>query len=634
MISKTTVRLSDHVAGAILIRSLMWIMFVPGMILFAQVTEDTAAAAPESSLLEQVYEHRISLLQDSLFLTQEQLDAANFLVQQLEQQAGLMTDSLALAQDQIRQLADSLSHLFILYDRAVTENEQNLARLSALSDSIAQSFHRESELQALADSLMIILARTQTHLATTGSAQRAYSDTAMALRNTLEAVQQELAASEQRVTGMYEQLKTAMLTPREAAIDSAVDERLISYLRQTVDYELETTGLMRLFQARAESDEIYAYRLDEFRQYLARVALQGHSPDALNLLANTYSKQDNPVRAALAYLKTLFLYPESEAGLQAMGQLEELVDKNSDLGRLYHDVALNPDSLDVGEEEFNRFLNYLNHVRKLPDATAREWFIMEAQQFLAMYPGIFQADEVLVWIAQAYHAQEQYHNEILTYLKIRTLYPHSRYRPEITYAMAQITADNLKAYETAARRFEDFRVEFPDHEKAPAALLVRAGIYQNELKDYQQAGNLYRELADTYPDDALATVSLFRYAELLRLQLASPTAALAVYEEVLTRYGEEPEAGIPALEGLASISREIRQYDAAVVYCLDIHQRYPKEQERAVAAILEAADIYESQLRNIDAAIHTLHIVLDNYPDYPGIKSVQKRVQKLQKKRG
>ncbi len=603
----------------------------PGAALSAQASGDTTAVSSESSLLEQVYEHRISLIQDSLFLTHEQLDATNFMVQQLEQRADTLADSLALIQGRVRQLADSLFRLFVLYDRAVIENRQNLERLSILSDSIAQSYRRENELRALNDSLLIILARTQDYLTKT---QKAYSDTAAALKNTLEAPRRELTISEGQVTGMYEQLKGTKYITEETAIDSAVDERLVEYLRELVDYQLQTTGLVRILRAKVDESDIYTFKLDEFRQYLARVALQGHTPEALNLLARTYVEQDDVIRGTLAYLKSVFIYPETEAGLQAMGQLEELVERDGELGRLYYEVALNPDSIDVGEEKFNRFLNYLNHVRKLPHVTAREWFIKEAQQFLTLYPNIFQADEVLLWIAQAYHAQAQYHNEILTYIKIRRLHPFSRINPYITYALAEVTTDNLKEYTTGAAQYALFREEFPNHEKAPAALFAQANIYENDLRDYQYAGDLFRELADTYPKDPLATVSLFRLAEILHLRLVSPSGALAVYEEILTRYDQDPETGILALERLASISRELRQYDAAVVYYLDIHQRYPEAQERAIAAIIQAAEIYESQLKNLDATIHTLHLILDNYPDYPRIRYIQRQVQKLQKKRG
>ncbi|UCH09666.1 MAG: hypothetical protein JSU61_10650, partial [Fidelibacterota bacterium] len=539
--------------------AIIGIMLLPGIKSIAQDTTGTATAQSDTSLLEQVYEHRISLLQDSLFITHEQLEAANFLVRQLEEQSEGLTDSLALVYTQVEQLTDSLSRLFIQYDRTKLESEQNLARLEAVGDSLAQSFQREEELLSLGDSLRIILARTQSHLGTVSGLQRAYLDTVTGLRDTLAIMQQALASSDERAASMYERLRTLLISQSGGTqIDSAVDVSLVSYLQQVADYQLEAEGLAKLFQSRDETAEVYNYKLKEYREYLTRVALQGHAADALNLLAASYIEQDEPVRGILTYLKTLFIYPDTEAGMHAISQLDELVEEEGELARLYREVALNPDSMVVGEEGFHRYFHYINHIRKLSNSTAIAWFIGEARQFLSMFPGLLQADEVLVWIGQAYHMQEKYHGEILTYQKIRTLHPDSRFMPDITFAIAEVTTNDLKDYETGAQRYARFREEFPSHELAPSALLAEASIYENELKNYQLAGDLYRELADVYPDDSLAPVSLFRYAELLRAKLSSQSAALMVYEEILAEYGEEAESGIPALEGLAAISREMR----------------------------------------------------------------------------
>ncbi len=624
--------------AAVIKPALLW-YFIVGVLLLvvilpagisAQGTADTAITQSGSSLIEQVYEHRISLLQDSLFITNEQLDASIYTTRQAEQRSEELMDSLILAYGQIQQMEDSLFRLMVLYDRVVTENRQNLERLSALSDSLAQSFRRENELDALNDSLLIILARTQARLAETNSSQRAYSDTVVALRNTLETVRSDLIAGEERVTSMYDQLRLASLSSREAAVDSITDERLLRYLQQITNYQLQATGLMRRLQALGEDEEIYAFKLDEFRQYLDLTSLKGHTPEALNLLAATYVSQDDIIRGVLAYLKTIFLFPDSEAAIHAIDQLEGLVERDSELGRLYYEVALNPDSVNVNAEQYYRLLNYLNHIRNLPNATARDWFIDEAQIFLAMYAGSLEADEVLLWTGKVYHTLRQFHNEILTYEKIRTLYPGSILVPNVTYTIAEITTNDLGEYTLGTVRYARFREEFPDHELAPAAIFAEATIYEQELGEYRQAGNLYRDLADIYPESQQAAVGLFRYAELLRSRLSSSPEAMMIYEEILSDYGQDPETGILALEGLATISEEMRQYDAAVVYYLDIHERYPEAQEQAVTAILQAADIYESQLNNTDATIHTLHLILDNYPDYPDIRSVQRRVQRLQ----
>lgn len=603
-------------------------------ILFAQEPEDTTGVSSEASLLEQVFEHRIELLQDSLFLARERIDAANFVSGQLENRIDTLTDSLQSARLQVNQLSDSLTRLLIEYDRLRAENEQNLGRLNALSDSIALSFEREGSLENLGDSLQIILARTQSHLALTSGSQRAYADTVRALRTVLDSVQKALMDSDERVAGMYDQLRMALTGPAETTIDSAVDAKLIAYLRLVGDYQLKSSGIAKLFQSRDADMEVYTFKLEQVNEYLDRVTLQGNTPEALNVLAETYVSQKDEVRGSLAFLKTLFLFPDSEAGLYAIGRLEELLESSSELGRLYHDVALNPDSIQVGEERFYMYLNYLQHIRSLSDRTIREWFIDEAHRFLMIYPGILEADKIFVWVAQAYHALEQYHSEILIYMKIRELYQQSRFIPEVTYAIAEVTADNLTDFQLGATGYERFYREFPEHEKAPAARLAEATIYEEEIKDYQKAGELYRSLADVYSEDALAPISLFRYADLLREKLGSSSGALAIYDELLTDYGDDPASGIPALEGLATISLANRQYDAAVAFYLDIYQRYPEVADRAVNAILEAAEIYESELKNIDATIHTLHIILDNYPEHPSAKSVQRQVQKLQKKKG
>lgn len=618
----------------VLIQAMLWVLLEISGSLTAQETGDGAPSPSTPSLLEEVYEHRISLLEDSLFTYKEQLEAAKFMVQQSEQRVRTYADSVALVQGQAKQLADNLSRLFILHDRLVSENRQNQARLSALSDSMVQSYWREQLLIERSDSLMVILDATQQHLASASNTQGAYSDSIAVLRQALAAIREDLTVSEANLSGIYEQMGSALAGTDGAELDAAADERFFRYLADVKHYKVEVRGLARLFPRWAGKDDLADYKLSELNEYLAWVALQGHTPNALNFLAQTYLEQGDEIRGTLTYLKSLFIYPDTEAGHYARTQVEDLVERSSDEGRLFYEVALNPDSMNVGEEPFYRYLHYLDHIRALRNDTAREWFIMEAHHFLSLYPDVFQADRLLFWVGQSYHGLKAYHRELLTYMKIRTLYPYSSYIPDITFAMAEVTANNLRLNETGAQRYAEFRETFPNHEKAPAALFAEANLYESKMNDYRQAAELYHQLGVSYPESNLAPIGLFRYAALLHQRLASPTEALTAYEDILDDYGHDPQAGIPALEGMALISKEKRQFDAAVVYYLDIHQRYPEIDERAVTAILEAADIYQSELKNIDAAIHTLHLVLDNYPGYPGIKSVQRRVQRLQKKRG
>lgn len=622
-------------------RRLVWIVgLVTAAGLMAQETGDTTAAIEGESLLEEVYEDRISLLQDTLFLRQEQLEAANFTLHRLEQSLAGLTDTLGQVQAELHQAADSLSRLGILFDRATADNRLHIVQLSVLSDSLAGSFHREQELQsrhdsltALSDSILVLLGQAHSDLLVADSLERAFTDTVATLKVMLQVLEGKLSANQEGLSGMYEELKNALMAVDEEAIDSTADARYLVHLQEMTDYTVKSRGLTRLFRG-GGGEKLARYKLDEFRQYLGWSELQGHTPEALNLLADNYYAQDDKVRGALTYLKTVFLYSESEAGLHARGQLEERLGKDDEIGRLYYEVALNSDSMNVGDEYFYRYLHFLDYIRTLQHRDARRYFVAETQHFLALYPAVFQADQLHVWIAQNYHALGEFHTEILTYMKIRTLYPESEYLPQVTFTLAEVTTSNLELHGLGAQRYAEFLEEFPDHKQAPAALMAQAQLYETQLKRLKLAGDLYRHLADTYAADPLAPVALFSFAQLLRDKLASPAGALAVYEEILSTYGEDRSIGIPALEGLAAISKKTRQYDAAVAYYLDIFQRYPEANERAVAGILKAADIYQSDLKNLELTIHTLHIVLDNYPKYRGYKAVQKRVQKLQKKKG
>lgn len=616
--------------------SLMALVLFSGSALGQDPTETVSG----ESLVEEVFENRLNTLQDSLFMRQEQLDAANFLVNQIRDETVQLQDSVGNLATAIAVLVDSIGGLNIAQDQLTTENMQYQTQLSALSDSLAISVKSHADLlsefevaQLISDSIAIALTATQTELFIADSSSMSYADTLATLRANMNKLSNELLVNEEGMSGMYERLKSVMTSVNEGAYDTTKDERYLEALTNIANYKASGRRLGRLFGGGPDK-YINRFKFSEFEQYLNWIELEGHTPEVFNYLGALYQANDEPVIATLVYLKNLFLFPESQASAAAADALNGLVEKNGELGHMYYEVVLNSDSLNVGDEKFYRYLQYLDQLHRLYDAKARRWYLSESALFLGHYPGIFQSDKIIYWQAETYHALEEYHNEILVYQKIPMLFPESAYIPDCKFNMAEVTANELELYDVGAEGYSAFRAEFPDHALAPAALLAEATIYSQNLKDYRRASEALRELADTYPESNLAPVALFNYATLSKDKLASKPQALAVYEEILTEYGQDEDIGIPALEGLASISKRSGQFEAAVVYYLDIHDRFPESNEAAVRAILAAAEIYEKNLKNLDAAIHTLHIVLDNYPNFPGKKSVTKRVQKLQKKKG
>ena len=508
--------------------------------------QDTTAGLAGESMVEEVYEHRLNTLQDSLFLKQEQLDAANFLVNQLHDESAQLQDSLSnLAVASVAQI-DSIARLNIAQDQLTTENQQYQAQLSALSDSLAIAVTRHADLLSKFESAMLIsdslsgaLAATQTELFIADSSSMSYADTLAAMRASMNKLSTELMANEEGLTGMYERLKSVVSVGSEGAYDTTKDERYMQVLTNTANYEVKSKGLGRLFGGAGPDEYINRYKFAAYNQYLGWIELEGHTPEVFNYLGDLYVASDEPIVAVLVYLKLLFIFPESEASAAAADALNGLVAKDGELGHLYYEVVLNPDSLNVGDEKFYRYLQYLDHLHRLIDPAARRWFLTESELFLKLYPSIFQSDKIIYWQAQTYHALEEYHNEVLIYQKIPVLFPESEYIPDCKFNMAKVTTNQLKLYSSGAERYAAFRAEFPDHATAPAAMLAEATVYSINLKDYRRASELLRELADTYAESDLAPIALFDYATLSRDKLASTAQALAVYEEILKPKNED-----------------------------------------------------------------------------------------------
>ena len=580
--------------------------------LSAQTGEDTTAAKGEASPLEQVYKDRIANLQDSLFITRERLDASTFAFTGMKVQLQAMNDSLMLERGLSGQLTDSLT-----------------GRLGALTDSLASAGQHAMAQDSLIDSLMTLVAASQSHLETASLAEDVYADSISTIRQALDSLRLELAAGEERMTGMYEQMKEALAGE---SMNTSEEEALLAYLQGLDAYRASGGRLSRRSRKKAE-EQINTYRISEINAYLERYAPAGHTPEALNLLGNIYVKMGAVELGILTYIKTLFLFPGSSAASEAENLLEGLVKKNTELERLFREVALVPDSTDVGSEEFHLYFNYLSHLQDISRPTAKTRFIEEARQFLGAYPGSVQADQIHLWMAEAAHTLGNYHDEILTYMKIRALYTSSALIPRVVLALAKVTTENVKDPAGGAKYYGQFVAEFPTHDEAPAALYRQAELSERELKDYAQAGTLYALLADSYPQNELAPAGLLRRAQLLNSQMSSPTGAVTAYQNLLDRYGaRSPEYGINALLGMATISHRLRQNDEAIAYYMDIHQRYPDAKE-AVESILKAADIYQKEDENIDAAIHTLQVITTKYPNHKSSKSAQRRIDRMEKKR-
>ena len=553
-------------------------------------------------------------------------------------------DSLHALSDSLRvvlaQSYDSIATLGHLHDSTLAQSHQQLSRIGGLADSLSSSLEREGNLQrrhqtltAFKDSLGAELSQAKFDLVVADSIEQSLDGAIAALQVVFGELERQVSTGSGKLAGIHDQLKTAIRATNAEKIDGTADGHYLVYLQTLVDYKaIGGRRVGRLFGG-GESDQMTLYKSDEFRYYLQWAELQGHTAEALNLLAGKYYAQKDKIRGALTYIKTIFLYSGSPAAQFAIERLTELKPKEREIEALFQTVAQKSESMSVGKEQVYRYFHFLGMIRQLEDRAALHYFLEQAIQYMSIYPDVFGADKLHTWIAETYHKLGEYNIELLALMKIRTLYPESEYIPQATYTLAEVTSNDLDQHELGAERYAYFLEEFPNHDLSPMAMMVQSALLDKKLKQPDRARELYRKLATTYSSDDLAPVALSRLAQLLEKKLKSPAEARLVYQELLSKYGDVASHGIVALNGLAKLSAKSKQYDAAVDYYQDIYKRYPTAKTEVIVGMLKAADIYEADLKNLDGAIRTLQVILDHYPNFEKIKTVQKRVSKLEKKR-
>jgi len=183
------------------------------------------------------------------------------------------------------------------------EVQQRDSLLAVVRDSLSRSVGREANLQARHDSLTALKNSLVADLDQAGKDLTAAAATEQSLRTEIEVLEvafqvfeNRLASGEPELAGIYDQVKTAVIAVQEESLDEALDDQYLAHLVSLVEYKAKSRGLGRL--RGGDSKEQTRYKMEEFRQYLAWSKLRGNTPEALNLLAETYAEQKDDMRAS------------------------------------------------------------------------------------------------------------------------------------------------------------------------------------------------------------------------------------------------------------------------------------------------------------------------------------------------
>ncbi len=223
------------------------------------------------SIVGDVLQQRIDQLQDSLFLSEERLDAADLMFIQSARRA----DSLLTV---ITSLRDSLVQSRVLHDRVIATNQQNLSRLSALSDSLIQRHYRERALLARNDSLGTLLRQTDEFLKEASAVEGNQADSLLIFQLSMTRLQREIAANQNLLDQMTSDLQVARLTSDGIFIDSTADGNYYTFLQKMLAYEIANRGFSRLFGSSNTDPEVSSFKVDEFQNYFNISGMRGSHP--------------------------------------------------------------------------------------------------------------------------------------------------------------------------------------------------------------------------------------------------------------------------------------------------------------------------------------------------------------------
>jgi len=171
--------------------------------------------------------------------------------------------------------------------------------------------------------------------------------------------------------------------------------------------------------------KLYDFLKTEFKSFIGQYPDSKNLPDASFLLGKVYQEDGDPHIALAIFLKTLFVYPNSERHSTAIEEINLIVanDRNYEEKQEAIKARINEpfENLDLPERHYR----YLEFLYSLEQPKLYTWALNQYYQFLSMFPQHEQIDRVHRWIAGTYAAMGNHEAAVSAYLKYESLYPRS-----------------------------------------------------------------------------------------------------------------------------------------------------------------------------------------------------------------
>jgi len=360
----------------------------------------------------------------------------------------------------------------------------------------------------------------------------------------------------------------------------------LSILRDEVDSMTQVGFFGSLFSA---NEELQRALMQDIELFLTIYSDLSITADVMLLKGEMFAKQNQPEAATVAWLQTMYEFPQTDAARQAKDKAGDLVENDwDDAEGSIKAIMKNVPNKDVA----SRLRILSNQLYPINDKELVAALTLLQLDFLKRFSDDAHADEVQILLAHNLGA-ESAEAGVFGFKKLLALYPNSHYRPEAMLAVADLQRVRLKQYEKAEANYQVLIKEHPENKLAKHAYENLALTQSEHLKKYPEAIQTHTKIVELYPEDKVSLVALQHMAKLQEKKTDEPRKAIQTLRKLATMFhGFE---AIDALSDAVKIAeKSLKDHALAFEIRQQLVSDYPKS-DAAPRALFKMGEYMEEQ---------------------------------------
>lgn len=372
------------------------------------------------------------------------------------------------------------------------------------------------------------------------------------------------------------------------------------------------------------------FLITQFEIYLNTFPGSAKGDEALFLLGKLFIEEREYFDALSCFAKINFLYPNSARLKDAKVEYTQIVQDHE--SRAFEDIQINflkKLNESKSEKEFiSSYFDYLFFFHESNIEDLNKILMKDINYYMSYFPSkIENGDQILLWQGKIYETERDWIEAVLSYKKLKHVFPNSSLIPEVLYRIAFLEYSELSKIQIAKEHFVQIITDFDQSPFAGDAQFYLAELYEKELDNKKEAITNYRLVVETFPKNKYAVESLKRVAEILEYD-DKYEEAIASYYQIVELYPQDEFAPDALKEIKTLYVRKLENYQKAIE-TLKFYATQYQDKEDAAEMLFDAAEIYEDDLGEKQAAIDTYHQVINAFPKSDYAEKAKDRIEYL-----